>query len=401
MILRTTYLAKIAPFVGQPVIKAITGIRRVGKSFFVRQLMDNLRKQGVPEPNLVYVDMESLRFDAIRTYHDLHAHVAARIKKAHGKIHVFIDEVQDIAEWERAVASWAGDGKRFDVTITGSNSTLFSGGLATKLTGRYVEFPIYPLSLPEFVQFRGESSISSDQTLAEYFRFGGMPGIHDLGELADGTAMPYLDAIYNTILLKDVVQRHNIRNTSLLVSMGRYAFDNIGNLLSANRISSYLKSQRIAANVQSVVNYLDAMTDAQLFFRVPRYDLRGKRHFEINDKFYATDLGLRHSQIGFRDADISGILENLVYVELRRRGYRVSVGQWGDREIDFVAEKSGTPHYFQVTLHLDNPDVVARETTPLLAISDNHPKTIITLSRLHGDDIRGIVVISLDEFLAG
>lgn len=400
MIIRKDYLKKIEPFVGQPMIKAITGVRRVGKSFFIRQLMESLRERGVPERNLVSVDMESLKFDPIRTYLDLHAHVDAQIKKSRGKVYVFIDEVQDIADWERTVAAWAGDGERFDVTITGSNSTLFSGGLATKLTGRYIEFPIYPLSLQEFREFRGRHKLSDEKTFASYLRYGGMPGIHVLEELGDETVMPYLDAIYNTILLKDVVERHQLRNTALLGNIGRYTFDNIGNLLSANRISTYLKSQRLAVNVQSVVNYLSALTDAQLFFRVPRYDIRGKRHLEINDKFYATDLGLRHSQIGFRDGDISGIMENLVYVELRRRGYRVSVGQWGVQEIDFVAEKNGTPHYFQVTLHLDGQTVVARETAPLLAINDNHPKTIITLDRVHGDSIAGIRVASLTDFLS-
>lgn len=400
MILRKEYLKKIEPFIGQPMIKAITGIRRVGKSIFVRQLMESLRKKGVPESNLVYVDMESLAFDSIRTYQDLHAYVTAQIKKARGKVYVFIDEVQDIADWERTVAAWSGESKRFDVTITGSNSTLFSGGLATKLTGRYIEFPIYPLSFPEFCTFFGKTSSPQDNVFSHYLRYGGMPGIHVLEKLEDETVMPYLDAIYNTILLKDCVDRHQIRNTALLCNIGRYTFDNIGNLLSANRISTYLKSQRIAVNVQSVVNYLAVMTDAQLFFRVPRYDIRGKRHLEINDKYYATDLGLRHSQIGFRDADISGVMENLVYVELRRRGYRVSVGQWGTQEVDFVAEKNGTPHYFQVTLHLDAKTVVARETAPLLAICDNHPKTIITLDSVHGDSIEGIQVVSLRDFLS-
>ncbi len=400
MIIRTSYLKKIEPFVGQPIIKAITGVRRVGKSFFIRQLMESLRKRGIPERNLVSVDMESLRFDSIRTYLDLHAHVDSLIKKARGKVYIFIDEIQDIADWERTVAAWAGDGGRFDVTITGSNSTLFSGSLATKLTGRYVEFPIYPLSFSEFCEFRGKNKTSDNKMFTCYLRYGGMPGIHVLEIFDDETVMPYLDAIYNTILLKDVVERHQIRNTALLGNISRYAFDNIGNLLSASRISSYLKSQRIAVNVQSVINYLDAMTDAQLFFRVPRYDIRGKHHLEINDKFYATDLGLRHSQIGFRDGDISGVMENLVYVELRRRGYRVSVGQWGKQEVDFVAEKNGTPHYFQVTLHLDAQAVIARETAPLLAINDNHPKTIITLDRIHGDSIEGIQVTSLTDFLS-
>ena len=398
MIARKHYLQKIEPYVGQPVVKAITGVRRVGKSCFIRQLLDRLRGQGVPERNLVYVDMESLNFGPIKNYQDLDGHVAARIKKARGKAYVFIDEIQDIQEWEKAVASWSGEGQRYDVTITGSNSTLFAGALATKLTGRYIEFPVYPLSFAEFCEFRGSKTPPSALFNA-YLRFGGMPGIHMLEPMTDETVMPYLDAIYNTILLKDVVDRHQLRNTALLANLGRYAFDNIGNLLSANRISAYLKSQRLAVNVQSVVNYLAALTEAQLFFRVPRYDIKGKRHLEINDKYYAADLGLRHSQIGFRADDMAGVMENLVYLELRRRGYRVSVGQWGNKEIDFVAEKNGEPHYLQVTLHLDAPSTIERETAPLLAINDNHPKTLIVLDQVHGDSISGIKVVSLADFL--
>jgi predicted AAA+ superfamily ATPase len=398
MIARKHYLQKIEPYVGQPVVKAITGVRRVGKSCFIRQLLDRLRGQGVPERNLVYVDMESLSFGTIKNYQDLDGHVAARIKKARGKAYVFIDEIQDIQEWEKAVASWSGEGQRYDVTITGSNSTLFAGALATKLTGRYIEFPVYPLSFAEFCEFRGSKTTPSALFNA-YLRFGGMPGIHMLEPMTDETVMPYLDAIYNTILLKDVVDRHQIRNTALLANLGRYAFDNIGNLLSANRISAYLKSQRLAVNVQSVVNYLAALTEAQLFFRVPRYDIKGKRHLEINDKYYAADLGLRHSQIGFRADDMAGVMENLVYLELRRRGYRVSVGQWGNKEIDFVAEKNGEPHYLQVTLHLDAPSTIERETAPLLAINDNHPKTLVVLDQVHGDSISGIKVVSLADFL--
>ena len=399
MVTREEYLEKIKPFMGRNIVKAITGLRRVGKSVFVRQIMESLKAQNVNPKNIIYVDMESLEFDSIKTYHDLNAYVMELAAKAAGKVYVFIDETRNIVEWERAVASWSGRPERFDVTITGSNSTLFSGALATKLTGRYIEFPIYPLSLREFKQFPLRES-NNEKIFDLYLKYGGLPGLHSLGEINDITALPYLDTVHGSIVLKDIVERNKIRNVGVLNSICRFTYDNIGNLLSANSISKYLKNQKLSINLQTTVNYLNYLTESQLFYRVPRYDIKGKRQLEINDKFYTVDLGLRNSQIGFKSQDIGQIIENLVYLELCRKGYQIYVGQMDAFEVDFIAVKNGTPNYFQVTVALTDSSVVERETRPLLAIADNHPKTIITLAPAFGDGINGIKVQSLSDFLS-
>ncbi len=398
MITRQHYLDKMKPFIGRPVIKAVTGLRRVGKSVFVRQIMEHLKATGTPTDNIVYVDMESLDFDFIRTYKDLNEYIVRRIKKISGKVYLFVDEIQDIAEWERTVASWSGQPERYDVTITGSNSTMFSGELSSKLTGRFIEFPVYPLSLAEFREFYPEFSDVS-VLFDKYLRYGGLPGLRMLDELSDETALPFLRSIHDTIVLKDIIKRKNIRNTSLLDDICRFTYDNISNPLTANSISSYLKNQKLSVNVQSVINYLSGLVESQLFYKATRYDIKGKRQLEISNKFYANDLGLRNSQIGFRSGEISYLIENLVYLELRRRNDRVYIGELDKWEVDFIAEKNSQAHYYQVTTALTDPAVIERETRSLLAVRDNYPKTIITLEKAHGDGIAGIEVVSLMDFL--
>lgn len=398
MIQRREYLSKISPYMGKPVVKAIVGLRRVGKSVFIRQLMDSLVSDGISEQNILYVDMESLKFDFIRTYLDLNRYVEKQTVGIKGKIHVFIDEIQDITNWEKTIASWSGEPDRYDVTISGSNSTMFSSALATKLTGRYIEFPVYPLSLREFKLFSPDA-MDSDTLFERYLRFGGLPGLHTLNELSEATAFPFLEAIQNTIVLKDIVDRSRIRNVSTLRQICLFAYDNIGQIVNANSICRYLKSQHLDVNVQTVINYLDSLVEAQLFYRASRYDIKGRRQLELNHKYFATDLGLRNAQIGFRTNDIAQMIENLVYFELCRRGYRVYVGQWDKYEIDFVSEKHSKPHYWQVTMRLDEASVIERETRALLAIDDNFPKTIISMTPAFGDGIKGIEVLGLKDFL--
>lgn len=221
MIIRQEYLDRIQPFIGKPVIKAVTGLRRVGKSVFIRQIINQLKQNGIAEKNIVYVDIESLEFDFIRTYQDLNRYLQDKTAGVAGKIYVFIDEIQDISEWERTIASWSGQPDRYDVTITGSNSTMFSGQLSTKLTGRYIEFPIYPLSLREFRDFFPEFS-DNEKLFDNYLRYGGLPGLRILDELRDETVLPFLRSIHDTIVLKDIVARRNIRNTSLLADICRF-----------------------------------------------------------------------------------------------------------------------------------------------------------------------------------
>ena len=398
MIVRKHYLEKIRAYIGKPIVKAITGLRRVGKSVFVRQLIESLKRSGIPKKRIVYIDKESLEFDDIRDYRDLYRYVDEKTRAVSGKIHVFVDEVQDIEQWERTVAAWSGQPERFDITVTGSNSTMFSGELATKLTGRYIEFRIYPLSLPEFKTFYPEFS-SDEELFANYLRFGGMPGLSMLDGLSVETAYPFLRSIHDSIVLKDIVRRRSIRNTGLLESVCDFCYDNIGNPITASSIAAYLKSQRINTNVQSIINYMRGLEDAELFISPKHYDIKGKKILEVNSKLYASDLGFRHARLGYKAGDVSQLMENLVFMELCRRYAEVYIGNVGRYEVDFVAKINGEPVYYQVTLNCNDLRTLEREVRPLLAIEDNYPKVIISAEKTYGDNYKGIRMFDLKDFL--
>lgn len=398
MIARKYYLEKIRPYLGKPVVKALTGLRRVGKSVFVRQLIDSLLQDGVSAGQIVSIDKESLEFDDLKDYRDLNRYVEDRTRAVSGKIHVFVDEVQDIEQWERTVAAWSGRPERYDVIITGSNSTMFSGELATKLTGRYIEFCLYPLSLSEFKEFYPKIS-SDDELFANYLRFGGMPGLRMLDGLSAETAYPFLRSIHDSIVLKDIVRRRAVRNTGLLESICDFCYDNIGNPITASSIAAYLKSQRIQTNVQSVLNYMQGLEDAELFIQPKRYDIKGRKFLEVRRKLYASDLGFRHARVGYKAGDISQLLENLVFMELRRRYADVFIGSIGSYEVDFVVQNHDGPAYYQVTLNCNAPQTLEREIRPLLAIENNYPKTVISAEKTYGDDYKGIRMLTLKDFL--
>lgn len=339
-----------------------------------------------------------MKYDFIRNYTDLNSYVEEHSSGIRGKIHVFIDEVQDIESWERTVSSWSGMPERYDITLTGSNSTMFSGELASKLTGRYIEFPVYPLSLREFQQFYPEIS-DRDRLLDSYLKFGGMPGLRILDKLTTETVYQFLNSIHDSIVLKDIVKRKGIRNASVLDSICKFCYDNIGNPITATSIAAYLKNQKISSNVQSVINYMSGLEDAELFLNAPRYDIRGKRTLEVNSKLFAADPGLRHAKIGYRAGDISQLIENLVFMELRRRYDKVFTGTVGTYEVDFVVESNSGPRYYQVTKNCNSAVTLERETRSLLAIRDNYPKFIVSLDRIYGDNYNGIKLISLLDFL--
>jgi predicted AAA+ superfamily ATPase len=398
MHVRNSYLDHIAPFIGKPVIKVITGLRRSGKSCLLRQIAQRLLEQHNVEPrDILLVDKESLDFQDLRTANDLHTFVKQRRGRSKRRFYLFVDEVQEIEEWERAIVSLAKP-EDMDLFITGSNAHMLSSELATLLSGRYVEFPVQTLGFPEFLAFRGGKAGATDREFDLYLRYGGFPALH-LFDLADETVYQYVSAVYNTILLKDIVRRYEIRNVPLLENIGRYLFDSLGHLVSANRIAQYLRSQRLQVGVETIQAYLGHFTDARIVTRVPRFDIEGKRHLEINDKYYLNELGLRHALLGFREGDIGAFLENLVFLDLARRGYRVSMGKLRAAEIDFVATRERERIYIQVAYLLERPETVARETAPLLAIKDNYPKYLITLDRHFGDDLQGIHRLNLVEFL--
>ncbi len=398
MYTRNLYLSQIEPFLGNPVVKVITGMRRSGKSCLIRSLIAKLVADGVRRERIIYVDKESYEFDAIRTYHDLAAHVEAVRPRGKALCYVFIDEIQEIEGWERIVAAWSGQ-RELDVVITGSNAHLLSGELATLLSGRFVEVQVYPLSFPEFRAFHGLRKTEITEAFRAFLRYGGLPGLHEFGQLAETTFRPFISGVYDTIMLKDIVRRHQVRNYALLEKVGRYIFDNIGNLTNASRINAFLKSQKLSVGVDTILNYMQWFSEAHLTHRVLLYDIKGRRHLEVNEKHYVSDLGLRTGLLGYRADDIGGMLENVVCLELLRRGYQVSVGRIGDLEIDFLAERDGQKMYLQVAYLLPTKTTLERETAPLLAVKDNYPKLLLTLDREVGDDYEGVQRLYLPEWL--
>lgn len=395
---RNLYLNRLMPFVGKPTIKVLTGMRRVGKSVLLKQMVRHLMTKGVKPGNIFFVDKESLEFENIATYYDLHAETKKRFSGKKGYKCLIVDEVQEIAEWERAVVSLAKQAD-LDIFLSGSNAHMLSSELATLLSGRYIEFPVFPLGFDEFLQFRRcEIQESRKEELANFLRYGGLPGIHYF-PFNDATVYQYIRSLYDTILLKDVIKRHNVRHVILLENMVRYVCDNIGNLFSAKRIADYLKSQRLKTGVETVLQYLSHLEAARLVFCSHRFDIKGKRHLELIHKYYLGDIGIRHALLGFREGELSGVLENVVYLELLKRGYQVSIGKLDQNEVDFIAEKQEKKIYIQVAYSLSSTKTIDREFKPLLAIADNYPKYVVSTDELFGADYKGIIRLPLESFL--
>jgi predicted AAA+ superfamily ATPase len=393
---RNLYTRKIEPFIDKPVIKVITGMRRVGKSSLLLLLQKQLLDRGIPERNILFINKESLTYEHVQTHSDLNDEVKRIFSGVKGKKYLFLDEVQMISQWERAAASFLADGVA-DLFIAGSNASLLSSELATLLSGRYVEFPLYPLSFPEYLRFRKQRE-PTDEEFSRYLRYGGFPGIHHI-VLQDQVVYQYINSLFNTILLKDVIQRNNVRNIALLEQITRFVFDNIGNIFSAKKVADFLKSQRKHVGVDTVYNYISYLEAGFLLHRVPRYDVRGKRHLEVHEKYFIGDIGLRHAYLGYREGDISGILENVVFLALKQRGYRVSVGKVQDREVDFISERENHKEYIQVAYLLADTRTIEREFTPLQNIEDNYPKTVLSMDREWGTDVQGIRRKSIIDFL--
>jgi len=387
------YWDKIYPYTGKHIIKVLVGQRRVGKSYLLYQTMARIRKEH-PRATLVYINKELHDFATIRNSDDLLAY----IKKAAGpskKACIFIDEIQDISGFEKALRSLAAQ-EKFDIYCTGSNAFLLSGELATYLSGRYVEIKVYGLSYPEFLVFH--KLTDNNESLLKYMKYGGLPYLRNL-ELEDNVVYDYLQNIYTSILYKDVVRRFRIRNVSFLERLTEYCADNVGSLVSAKKISDFLKSQKTAISPNVVLNYLSFLCSAFFILRTPRSEIKGKKVFEIGEKYYFEDLGLRHSITGYRQEDIGKILENLVFLDLKTRGFDVTVGKLGDKEIDFVAEKSGEKMYVQVTYLVPDQKAHDREFGNLLSISDNYRKVVVSMDETAGGNYKGIEHVPIRKFL--
>lgn len=339
---RPDYIERIKPFIGKDLIKVFVGQRRVGKSYLLYQLMDEIRKIHL-KASVIYINMEDYAFRDILTWKDMYEYI--RNERGTEKYsYLFIDEIQEIEEFERALRSLLTEGV-YDIYCTGSNARMLSGELATLLAGRYIEIKVHSLSYIEFLTFHRIEN--NPDSFLNYVKFGGMPWLVRTG-LDEEMVFEYLHNIFNTIILKDVVERYRVRNVAILRSLVLFLADNIGSVVSAKRISEYLKSQRIDISVRVVIEYLDYLSNVMLVTPVKRGSVTGRKIFEIGEKYYFNDHGLRNSLIPFRQADINKLFENMVYTHLIINGYSVTVGQLGDREIDFVAERRGEKAYFQV-----------------------------------------------------
>ncbi|MBN2345891.1 MAG: ATP-binding protein [Candidatus Aminicenantes bacterium] len=395
---RHGYIKTLEKYLDKPLIKVLTGMRRSGKSSLMRILIRKLLEKGVPSGNIVYVNKESLEFDAIEDYRDLNRFVKDAFKKARGNKYIFIDEIQEIASWEKAVSSLMAE-KTGDVFISGSNAHLLSSELATLISGRYVEVIVRPLSFGEYLEFRKESQTRDlDEELRLYLKYGGLPGIHFLS-FDDETIFGYLNSILNTVLFKDVIAKNSIRDVSALERIVKYLMDNIGNVTTAKRIADYFKAQRITISTDTVLNYIRYLENGFLVKKANRYDLKGRKVMEFYDKIFLSDIGLRNGMLGFKESDIGGILENLVYNELLFRGYRVFIGVLGGLEVDFVAEKQNERLYCQVCSVLSAGKTAEREFGNLEKIHDNYKKIVISMNKFFGPGRKGIEHKYLVDFL--
>lgn len=399
MIERISHLNKLLPFVDKPVIKVISGIRRCGKSTLLRQIVQKLENKNVSPEQIILINMELMEFDHLKNYHDFYSYIKEKQSKSKGKFYLLIDEVQEVNEWEKAINSLLAE-QNSDIYITGSNAKLLSSELATLLSGRYVEFKIYPLVFSEFLMFRNNKKrrININDEFNLFLKFGGFPGIHHI-ELEDSIIRQYLQSIYNSVLLKDVIVRNSIRDAALLDNISKYLIDNSGKITSAKGISDYMKSQNRKASVDTVLNYIRFSCDALLFEKVERYDVKGKRLLETHEKYYMSDIGLRFATLGYTPQSISSQLENIFYLELKSRNFNVNIGKIDDFEIDFIATKGNEKWYFQVCTNLTDQKVIEREYRSLEMVSDSFPKYVLSLDKGFETTSSGIKWMNIIDFL--
>jgi len=379
MIKRESYMGRIRPFIDTDVVKILTGLRRSGKSVMLTLIQDELRDRGVPEGSIISLNFEDLRLAHLLTATALHDEILRRSEKMETKVYLFFDEIQEVEEWQRAVNSL-----RIvldcDIYLTGSNAKLLSGELATYLAGRYVEFVIYPFSFGEFLEsYRGiEPDAPLPLCFQRYIALGGMPYLSNV-RYREEPVKQYLTDLFSTIQLKDIVARYNVRDVDLLFRIIAYVMANVGTTFSATSLAKYFKSEGRSVATETILNYIQFCCDAYLLYRVKREDLKGKEILSTNEKYYIADHGIRAALFGDEQASINLVLENIVYMELLRRGYLVTVGRVAEREVDFVAKRRGKMLYVQVAYLLASQSTIEREFTPLEQIRDNYPKYVVSM----------------------
>lgn len=389
---RKEYLNRLVRLRNTPDIKIITGLRRSGKSELVRAYMNWIRKNE--ETNIIYIDFADLKFDNLKTYKELYLFCENHYADEKSNV-IIVDEIQMCKNFELAINSLYNSGK-YDIYITGSNAFLLSSDLSTLFTGRFIEIPVYPFSFSEYCRYH-DYDFNTTNVLDSYVMNGGLAGSYVYSEKED--RISYIEHVYSTIIKRDLVDKYGIKEEALLDSLTDYMMDNIANLSSASKISNIFKQSKIETNHITVGNYMKYLCNAFMFYKVKRYDIRGKKYLETSDKYYLSDLGFRYAMLGTRNIDYGRAYENIVAIELLRRGFEIYVGKLYQKEIDFVAMKQNEKIYIQVSDNISDPSTIKRELTPLMAIKDAYPKMLIANTAHDDYDIEGIKVLDLTRWL--
>lgn len=401
MIPRKDYLNQLLKYKDSSDVKIITGMRRVGKSTILLLYRDELKKQGIKEKDIIYMNFDSLKYEEYKDYKKLYDYLSSKINN---KTYILLDEIQDVKHWEKTIRSLLVDYPQADIYITGSNAYLLSSELSTLLSGRFIEIHVLPLSFKEFIEFDKEinnvdySKENIEDKFQEYLKFGSLPVIFNYTNKED-IFENLIRGIYNTVLIKDIYQRNDIKNTVLFENIVRFTLDNIGNQTSSKAVSNYLKNDSIETTPSTVLNYLKMLSDAYVIYPVNRYDIKGKKLLKTLGKYYVSDLGIRNAILGFKNIDYGHILENIVFLELVRRGYKVNIGKINNLEVDFIVNNVNERKYYQVCHSILDENTLKRELAPFKKINDNYEKIILTMDKSILKDVDGVKIINLIDFL--
>ena len=394
MILRPDYIEAVKPFMDAPLVKILTGVRRCGKSTIFEMIRQELLERGIPEDHIIMKKYTEMDIPDTITAKQMYDELVSRVEDDK-RYYFLLDEIQEIKGWEKAVNSLL-EGMNADIYVTGSNSKLMSSEISTYLTGRYISIPVFTLSFREYLEFKKESTQSYDKLLEEYIKFGGFP-IIALGEYEQQSAYQIVDGIYHTVVSRDIVKRHRINKQDLSDRVVKYVIENMGNTFSASSISNFLKSENRKVSIESIYNYLRWLEQAFIIFPCERYDMQGKSVLKTQEKYYLADVSFRYALFGYNRKMLDGVMENIVYLELRRRGYDVYVGKNNTKEIDFIAIHKDEKIYVQVCVQI--PENSNREVGNLMEIRDHYPKYVVTLNEMDVGIENGIRIVHLRDFL--
>ena len=394
MILRPDYIEAVKPFMDAPLVKILTGVRRCGKSTIFEMIRQELLERGIPEDHIIMKKYTEMDIPDTITAKQMYDELVSRVEDDK-RYYFLLDEIQEIKGWEKAVNSLL-EGMNADIYVTGSNSKLMSSEISTYLTGRYISIPVFTLSFREYLEFKKESTQSYDKLLEEYIKFGGFP-IIALGEYEQQSAYQIVDGIYHTVVSRDIVKRHRINKQDLFDRVVKYVIENMGKTFSASSISNFLKSENRKVSIESIYNYLRWLEQAFIIFPCERYDMQGKSVLKTQEKYYLADVSFRYALFGYNRKMLDGVMENIVYLELRRRGYDVYVGKNNTKEIDFIAIRKDEKIYVQVCVQI--PENSNREVGNLMEIRDHYPKYVVTLNEMDVGIENGIRIVHLRDFL--